>query len=170
MRHRLALFGLAMITLLMLACVFGPHLLPYDSALHRLAGPLCAPYDRLPLSWHRSARTRLGGTTVNGGTNSLMVGFFAMLLSTVIGTLVGVIAGYRGGWMGSVADAYGRWLPVLSVDLPAAGAGCSIEAQPLHDHGYHRAHQLDGSGPHRRGRGPLASRARFRLRPVGCLG
>ncbi|TIW44178.1 MAG: peptide ABC transporter permease, partial [Mesorhizobium sp.] len=29
--HHLALLGVAMITLLTLACVFGPHLLPYDS-------------------------------------------------------------------------------------------------------------------------------------------
>lgn len=31
MRHRLALLGLAMIIFLCLACVVGPHLLPYDS-------------------------------------------------------------------------------------------------------------------------------------------
>ena len=31
MSHHLALLGVAMITLLTLACVFGPYLLPYDS-------------------------------------------------------------------------------------------------------------------------------------------
>ena len=35
------------------------------------------------------------------GRISLLVGFCAMLLSTLIGTLVGVIAGYRGGWIGA---------------------------------------------------------------------
>ena len=44
MRHHLALLGLAMITLLVLACVFGPYALSYDS-LHidlraRFAPPL----------------------------------------------------------------------------------------------------------------------------------
>ena len=35
------------------------------------------------------------------GRVSLLVGFSAMLLSTLIGTLVGVTAGYRGGWIGA---------------------------------------------------------------------
>ena len=31
MRHHLALVGIAMITLLVLACILGPYALPYDS-------------------------------------------------------------------------------------------------------------------------------------------
>ena len=42
--HRLALLGLVMITLLTLACVIGPYLLPYDSLyidlMARFASPL----------------------------------------------------------------------------------------------------------------------------------
>ena len=45
MSHRLALLGLAMITTLTLACVFGPYLLPYDS-LHRPTRPFRASADR----------------------------------------------------------------------------------------------------------------------------
>ncbi|MER9848687.1 MULTISPECIES: ABC transporter permease [unclassified Mesorhizobium] len=101
MRHRLALLGLAMIIFLSLACVLGPHLLPYNSLYidlrARFAPPLTG-YHFLgtdPLGRDVAARLLMAGRI------SLLVGFFAMVLSTLIGTLVGVIAGYRGGWVGA---------------------------------------------------------------------
>jgi peptide/nickel transport system permease protein len=99
--HHLALLGVAMITLLTLACVFGPHLLPYDSLYIDLRARFSPPltgYHYLgtdPLGRDVAARLFMAGRT------SLLVAFFAMLLSTLIGTLVGVIAGYRGGWIGA---------------------------------------------------------------------
>ena len=101
MSHRLALLGAAMITSLTLACVFGPYLLPFDS-LHidlraRFAPPLTGNHylGTDPLGRDVAARLLMAGRI------SLLVGFCAMLLSTLIGTLVGVIAGYRGGWIGA---------------------------------------------------------------------
>ena len=101
MRHHLALLGLAMITLLVLACVFGPYALPYDS-LHIDLRARFAP----PLSGHHYFGTDplgrdLAVRLLMAGRVSLLVGFSAMLLSTVIGTLVGGTAGYRGGWIGA---------------------------------------------------------------------
>jgi peptide/nickel transport system permease protein len=100
--HRLALLGLAMITLLTLACVLGPYLLPYDS-LHidlraRFAPPMTGNHylGTDPLGRDLAARLLMAGRI------SLVVGFSAMLLSIVIGTLVGVVAGYRGGWISAV--------------------------------------------------------------------
>ena len=101
MRHHLALVGIAMITLLVLACVLGPYALPYDS-LHidlraRFAPPLSGNhyFGTDPLGRDLAARLLMAGRI------SLLVGFSAMLLSTLIGTLVGVTAGYRGGWVGA---------------------------------------------------------------------
>ncbi|RWN56735.1 ABC transporter permease [Mesorhizobium sp.] len=99
--HHLALLGVVMITLLTLACVFGPHLLPYDSLYIDLRARFSPPltgYHYLgtdPLGRDVAARLLMAGRT------SLLVAFSAMLLSTLIGTLVGVIAGYRGGWIGA---------------------------------------------------------------------
>src|SRR5919106_1701834 len=99
--HHLALLGVAMITLLTLACVFGPHLLPYDPLYidlrARFSPPLTGDHylGTDPLGRDVAARLFMAGRI------SLLVGFFAMVLSTVIGTLVGVIAGYRGGWVGA---------------------------------------------------------------------
>jgi peptide/nickel transport system permease protein len=101
MRHHLALVGIAMIILLVLACAIGPYALPYDS-LHidlraRFAPPLSGHHylGTDPLGRDLAARLLLAGRV------SLLVGFSAMLLSTLIGTLVGVTAGYRGGWVGA---------------------------------------------------------------------
>jgi peptide/nickel transport system permease protein len=101
MRHHLALVGIAMITLLVLACVVGPYALPYDSLHIDLRGRF-AP----PLSGHHYFGTDplgrdLAVRLLMAGRVSLLVGFSAMLLSTLIGTLVGVTAGYRGGWVGA---------------------------------------------------------------------
>lgn len=99
--HHLALLGVAMISLLTLACVFGPYLLPHD-ALYidlraRFSAPMTGDYymGTDPLGRDITARLLMAGRV------SLLVAFFAMLLSTLIGTLIGVIAGYRGGWVGA---------------------------------------------------------------------
>lgn len=36
---------------------------------------------------------------IYGGRTSLLIGFMAMILSTVIGTLVGAVSGFMGGWV-----------------------------------------------------------------------
>lgn len=102
MGNWLALLGLAMITLLTFACIFGPSLLPYDSLYvdlrARFSPPLTGEHylGTDPLGRDVAARLLMAGRI------SLMVGFFAMLLATLMGTLVGVVAGYSGGWVNAV--------------------------------------------------------------------
>ncbi|ETA49373.1 ABC transporter permease [Ponticoccus alexandrii] len=100
--HRLALLGLVMISLLTLACVFGPYLLPYDS-LHidlraRFAPPMTGDhyFGTDPLGRDIAARLLMAGRI------SLLVGFFAMLLATILGTFIGVVAGYGGRTVNAV--------------------------------------------------------------------
>lgn len=100
--HRLALLGLCMISLLTLACVIGPYLLPYDSLYIDLRARFAPPFtgDHYlgtdPLGRDVAARLLMAGRI------SLLVGFSAMILATMVGTVVGVIAGYRGGWISAV--------------------------------------------------------------------
>ena len=100
--NKLAMFGLAMIVLLIVACAIGPHLLPFDSLYIDLRARFSPPLT----GYHFLGTDPLGRDVAarlfEAGRISLAVGFSAMLLSTIIGTLVGVIAGYRGGWVGSV--------------------------------------------------------------------
>ncbi|MBH5368469.1 ABC transporter permease [Bradyrhizobium glycinis] len=101
LRHHLALAGIAMISLLVLACIVGPYALPYDMLYIDLRARFASP-----LSGHHYLGTDplgrdLAARLLMAGRVSLLVGFSAMLLSTLIGTLVGVTAGYRGGWVGA---------------------------------------------------------------------
>lgn len=100
--NKLAILGLVMITLLTLACVFGPYLLPYDSLFvdlrARFSPPLTGDHylGTDPLGRDIAARLLMAGRI------SLLVGLFAMLLATLLGTLIGVIAGYSGGWLNAL--------------------------------------------------------------------
>ena len=100
-RHRLALLGVAMITAIILACLIGPSLLPYDELFidlrARFAPPFTAGYHIFgtdPLGRDVAVRLFMAGRI------SLLVGFFAMVLSTLFGTTIGVVAGYYGGRVG----------------------------------------------------------------------
>jgi peptide/nickel transport system permease protein len=90
-----------MITLIILTCLIGPSLLPYDELFidlrHRFAPPFTAGYHIFgtdPLGRDVAVRLFMAGRI------SLLVGFFAMVLSTLIGTTIGVVAGYYGGRLG----------------------------------------------------------------------
>jgi len=96
-RHRLALFGVAAIVLLVLASVIGPSLIPFDSLKidirHRFAPP--------PFAGHLFGTDPLGRDLLvrllMAGRISLSIGFAAMIVSTAFGTMIGVAAGYYGG-------------------------------------------------------------------------
>ena len=99
-RHRLALFGIAAIVLLVLASIVGPWLIPFDQ-LHidirnRFAPPLVAGhlFGTDPLG--RDLLVRL----LMAGRISLTIGFAAMLVSTAFGTFIGISAGYYGKAIG----------------------------------------------------------------------
>lgn len=101
MRHKLAVLGVVMITVLILACVFGPYLLHYNDLSIDIRNRFAPPFT----GNHYLGTDALGRDTaarlLNAGRISLMVGFCAMLISIVIGTLIGVIAGYYRGWVGA---------------------------------------------------------------------
>jgi peptide/nickel transport system permease protein len=101
MKHRLALLGVVMMTLLTLACAFGPYLLPYDSLYIDLRARFAPPLTGYHFLGTDPLGRDLAARLLMAGRISLLVGFCAMLLSILVGTLVGVIAGYRGGWVGA---------------------------------------------------------------------
>jgi peptide/nickel transport system permease protein len=102
LRHRLALFGVAAVVLLVLACAIGPSLVPYDDLRidmrHRFQAPLAGPHLLGSDQLGRDMLARL----LQAGRISLTVGFVAMSLSTAIGVAVGLLAGFYGGVAGMV--------------------------------------------------------------------
>lgn len=99
-RHRLAVWGLITVIVLVLACAFGPYALPWGP-LHidiraRFSAPLSGVHVLGTDQLGRDLLVRL----LVAGRVSLTVGFAAMALSTVVGTLIGAVAGYTGGYIG----------------------------------------------------------------------
>lgn len=100
-RHRLAMAGVVMIVILTLACIFGPRLLPYDELFIDLRARFAPPLTGYHIFGTDPLGRDLAARLFMAGRISLLVGFFAMLLSTALGTVIGVTAGYYGGWAGS---------------------------------------------------------------------
>jgi peptide/nickel transport system permease protein len=100
-RHRLAMIGLIMITVLTLACVIGPYLLPFDELFIDLRARFAPPLTGYHIFGTDPLGRDLAARLFMAGRISLLVGFFAMLLSTIIGTVIGVCAGYYGGRIGA---------------------------------------------------------------------
>jgi peptide/nickel transport system permease protein len=97
--NKLAIAGMVMLFILIAACFIGPYLIPYDE-LHidlraRFSPPLTGAhiFGTDPLGRDIAARL------FHAGQISLMVGFFAMLISTAIGAVIGIVAGYYRGWV-----------------------------------------------------------------------
>ncbi len=101
-RHRLAMIGLIIIVLLVLASVVGPYLLPFDDLYidirNRFAAPFSGPHFFGTDQLGRDLLARL----LMAGRISLTIGFSAMVISTLIGTIVGVVAGFYGRALGAV--------------------------------------------------------------------
>jgi peptide/nickel transport system permease protein len=102
MRHKLAVCGLVIIALLILASIVGPWLIPFDQLYidlrNRSAPPMTGAhiFGTDPLGRDVAARLFMAGRV------SLAAGVAAMLISTVIGVTVGTVSGYYGGRVGAV--------------------------------------------------------------------
>ena len=92
-RHKGAMVGTVLLTLITIGCVAGPWLLPFDTST-----PDVANANR-GAGWpHIWGTDNLGrdsfARALIGGRISLAVGFVAMAVSIIIGVLVGVLAGF----------------------------------------------------------------------------
>jgi peptide/nickel transport system permease protein len=97
MRHRLAMVGLVVMLVLVLATIFAPLITPRNplaiDPLHRYAPPLHAGYLLGSDDLGRDVFSRL----LYAGRISLTVGLAAMAVTIVVGSLVGATAAYYGG-------------------------------------------------------------------------
>lgn len=100
-RHKLAIFGVACIALMVLACLGGPSLIAYTDTYidisHRLMPPFAGAHILGTDPLGRDVLARL----LMAGRISLSIGFFAMSISMLIGVFVGMTAGYFGGVVGN---------------------------------------------------------------------
>lgn len=102
LRHRVAVLGLAIISIIVAAAVLAP-------LVTRSEGPDVIDLrarNEAPSAEHWLGTDRTGRDTftrvVYAGRVSLAVGVAAVLISVAIGTTLGALAGFNGGWIDSV--------------------------------------------------------------------
>jgi peptide/nickel transport system permease protein len=94
-RHRLAMIGVIIIAVLVVAALLGSEPAALTPNLRETNKP---PSLQHPFGTDRTGRDVFARTLV-GGRVSLSVGLVAVLFSTLIGTTLGALAGYSRGWV-----------------------------------------------------------------------
>ncbi len=94
--NRMAVLGLGILLVLVLAALFAPILTKYDPILLRPAEKLLSPSKEHWLGTDRVGRD-LMARLLYGGRVSILVGLVSALLASVIGVVLGCISGYYGG-------------------------------------------------------------------------
>src|SRR3972149_4309775 len=97
-RNRPALAGSVIVLLVFLTAVFAPVLSPYDPAHIDVKNVLIGPTQAHPLGTDELGRDVLS-RMIWGSRISLMVGFVAVGIATLIGIFLGALAGYYGRWV-----------------------------------------------------------------------
>ena len=127
-RHKLAMFGGSVISLLILGAALAPWLTPYDATDYNLQKLFRAPSLTVPqdpalagpcirpavLLWrcgmHPFGTDDLGRDILTrvlyGGRVSLLVGFIAALAATLLGSLLGATAAYFGGRLDALISRF----------------------------------------------------------------
>ena len=99
-RNRMAMSGLALVLGLFVVAIFAHWLAPYDPNSIDLKQVLMPPSHAHLLGTDTLGRDVLS-RIIYGSRISLLVGFVAVGLATLIGLVVGALAGYYGGWVDS---------------------------------------------------------------------
>jgi peptide/nickel transport system permease protein len=130
-QHKLALFALAFLIFMVLACFIGAQFAPSPTEQHLLeppAGPSSAHWfgtDELS----RDSLSRV----LHGGQISLRVAFGVAILSTAIGVVIGALAGFYRGWFDNLLMRFtDLWiaLPALPILAVAVSIG-TVDLGPL---------------------------------------
>ena len=96
-RHKMALVGIGILTLLVLYCTVGAFFYSEKQANYNDTGiALQPPSAKHPFGTDVIGRDILA-RTIYGGQISLLIGLTAVLLETTLGILIGALSGYFGG-------------------------------------------------------------------------
>ncbi|MDY0885702.1 ABC transporter permease [Dongia soli] len=106
LKRKLALFGLVVISLIVLAAIFAPLIAPFapdnqlPNGLTDIGEPL-PPNSEFLLGTDLLGRDLLS-RLIYGARASLIIGLLANGIAIAIGALIGVTAGFLRGWLGTV--------------------------------------------------------------------
>ncbi len=97
-KHRLAMFSLGVLTLLILMAIFAPYVAPYDPLAQPRGGNLREQFFQPPSREHLLGTDDLGRDMLSrlifGARISLLVGFAVAIINVMLGVVLGTLAGY----------------------------------------------------------------------------
>jgi len=97
-KNKLAVAGSVIVLLLFLVAALAPYVSPYDPGRIDTRNALQSPSKGHPLGTDQLGRDVLS-RMIWGSRISLLVGFIAVGIATVIGTFLGALAGFYGKWI-----------------------------------------------------------------------
>ena len=104
-RHKMAMFGLLLLVLLIVYAVGGAFVFSesYANTTDRTltGGLLHGPSLKHPFGTDPTGRDLLA-RTIYGGQISLLIGLAAVTVAMIVGIAVGALSGYYGGWVDSI--------------------------------------------------------------------
>jgi peptide/nickel transport system permease protein len=128
-RNRLAVIGICITSLLLLAAIFGPIVAPYSYTRQDLLRPA-----EMPSADHWLGTDELGRDLFTrilyGARTAVLVAVFSTLLSVFLGLIIGTVAGYAGKWV----DALILRLTDIIMSIPSLLLAAMIAAtlkQPI---------------------------------------
>ena len=101
LKNKLVLFGFIIIALLVIIALSAPLIAPYDPTEINLSNGLLGPSKAHILGTDSLGRD-VFSRMVYGSRISLIIGFIAVGLATIIGLILGAVAGYYGGRIDSI--------------------------------------------------------------------
>ena len=101
MNNRLAVIGLAFVTLVILASICAPLICRYNPLKIDLKNIIQAPSSEHILGTDKVGRD-IWSRIIYGGRVSILVGLGSAVLASVIGVSIGAYAGYKGGWIDAI--------------------------------------------------------------------
>lgn len=101
LQNPLALFGFAILAVILISAIFAPVLAPYDPRAIDLRARFASPGGEHPFGTDAAGSDVLS-RVIYGSRLALMSGVVVLLISALGGSLLGLFAGFRGGWVDEV--------------------------------------------------------------------
>jgi peptide/nickel transport system permease protein len=113
-KHKLALAGIVVITVILLACLLAPWISPHDPIMQNRDANNQILRNAPPSAEYWMGTDNIGrdifSRLLYAGRISLSIAFVVTIFSTIIGVLVGAYSGYYGGWIDDVIQRFIEFL------------------------------------------------------------
>jgi len=101
LQRRIVIFGLVVLTLLVITAIFAEGLAPYNPYKGKMIDSLQQPSSTYLLGTDIQGRDTLS-RLIFGARTALLVGFVTTIIAAVFGTILGMIAGFFSGILGMI--------------------------------------------------------------------